>query len=176
MNNYITCPNCETKNYASEQFCTKCGLWLQDFETKQVAFNGTRAIEVKPQLKEMLEALDQTNPAIELEPGSIGLMIGEANTLLIVNYEKPVLLGRDAGTPLGDRVLVDFNDYRGYIMGVSRQHALISENDQGFILMDLGSSNGTFINSKRLKSNEVHPLKNGDTIILGQLSVRFFSA
>ena len=48
---------------------------------------------------------------------------------------------------------------------VSRQHARIRRDDQGYVLADLGSSNGTFINAERIKEKR---LATGDRILLGR--------
>lgn len=49
---------------------------------------------------------------------------------------------------------------------VSRRHAKLTREGDGYALEDLGSSNGTFLNEERLAGREV--LKSGDQIRLGQ--------
>lgn len=56
--------------------------------------------------------------------------------------------------------------------GVSRQHARISETVEGYFVQDLGSSNGTFVNSRKLEPGD-HLLTDGDEIQLGPSSVVF---
>jgi ABC-type multidrug transport system ATPase subunit/pSer/pThr/pTyr-binding forkhead associated (FHA) protein len=69
---------------------------------------------------------------------------------------KEILIGREANNTLQIEA-----------PGVSRQHArLILQNTQ-FILEDLGSSNGTFVNGERLSLPRL--LKNGDLISLGRM-------
>ena len=48
---------------------------------------------------------------------------------------------------------------------VSRNHARISKGAQGYVIEDLGSHNGTFVNSERILSPR--PLSNGDVIAFG---------
>ncbi|MHB8193452.1 MAG: FHA domain-containing protein [Bellilinea sp.] len=50
--------------------------------------------------------------------------------------------------------------------GVSRRHARLIQQDQGYLLEDLGSSNGTFVNGERISTGV--QLKNGDEVRLGQ--------
>ncbi|HEX4951718.1 MAG TPA: protein kinase [Blastocatellia bacterium] len=58
--------------------------------------------------------------------------------------------------------------------GVSRRHARIITRGQQFIIEDLGSSNGTFINDKiRLGPSVQHVLQSGDLVRLGSTSLRF---
>ncbi len=66
----------------------------------------------------------------------------------------------------------DGNDVVDTETGVSRQHARITETIEGYFISDLGSSNGTFVNSKRLESGD-HPLTDGDEIQLGPSQVVF---
>ena len=53
----------------------------------------------------------------------------------------------------------------------SRQHALLIRSAQGFMVKDLGTSNGTFVNDSRL----VEPawLENKDVIKIGELEITF---
>lgn len=48
---------------------------------------------------------------------------------------------------------------------VSANHALIKQSAQGMVLVDLGSSNGTKVNNKKLKKHRETLLKNKDTIL-----------
>lgn len=58
---------------------------------------------------------------------------------------------------------------------VSRCHAVIGFTpQQGFYLMDLGSSNGTFLNQQKLVPLEQYPLQDADIITLSQITVEFF--
>ena len=59
---------------------------------------------------------------------------------------------------------------------VSRFHAqLVYENDQ-YLLEDLGSGNGSYINGKQLDANCPQTLNNGDRIKLGPVKLRFEKA
>ncbi|MDF1579119.1 MAG: adenylate/guanylate cyclase domain-containing protein [Desulfurivibrionaceae bacterium] len=55
---------------------------------------------------------------------------------------------------------------------ISRKHTMVQrENDGIFHIMDLGSSNGTYLNSKRIHSPAI--LNNGDLVTLGKTTIRF---
>jgi predicted component of type VI protein secretion system len=49
---------------------------------------------------------------------------------------------------------------------ISRKHARLVAQAGGFILEDLGSTNGTFVNGQRLMGP--HPLRSGELILLGE--------
>jgi len=53
---------------------------------------------------------------------------------------------------------------------VSKQHARITQEDGRFVIQDLGSSNGTFINGRRI--HEPTELRPGDLIRLGAVILK----
>src|SRR6187399_809925 len=57
---------------------------------------------------------------------------------------------------------------------VSKEHCIIELRTDHFVLRDLGSLNGTFINNERVRGEA--PLKNGDEISLGSTRGRFEEA
>lgn len=77
--------------------------------------------------------------------------------------EGGVTIGRDAA--LADIPLPD--------SGVSRVHLRLILNEQGLAVCDLGSTNGTFINSSPLTLRDAaYPLTDGDTLTIGTLNIR----
>ena len=67
--------------------------------------------------------------------------------------EQQVGLGRDSSNP------VQLHDTE-----VSRQHAEVRQDDDAYVIADLESSNGTFVNGKRITS---HQLASGDQVQVG---------
>ena len=55
-------------------------------------------------------------------------------------------------------------------LSVSREHARIALEDETYVLYDLGSTLGTFVNNKRVEKTELH---SGDIILFGQFPVMF---
>jgi pSer/pThr/pTyr-binding forkhead associated (FHA) protein len=54
---------------------------------------------------------------------------------------------------------------------VSRRHAEISPSGQGWLIQDLGSTNGVRVNGRQVDGP--HPLESGDRVELGTVSVTF---
>jgi len=57
-------------------------------------------------------------------------------------------------------------------LAISGEHANIFTIGEDSFIQDLGSTNGTFINNKRITK---HHLRNGDTVAIGKHSLVFFS-
>jgi diguanylate cyclase (GGDEF)-like protein len=75
--------------------------------------------------------------------------------------DKEVLLGRgsECTIPLDDAAL-------------SRRHARIEPRDEGYVVVDLDSTNGTFVNHRRVRSR---PLNDGDYLRCGRHLFRFLA-
>lgn len=90
--------------------------------------------------------------------------------LLITRLGKPVTeMNLRAGRYLIGRA--EFADICLANHLVSRRHALLVKNDAGVQLMDLGSTNGTFVNGLRLSDNQ--SLSIGDDFTIGDYRIEF---
>jgi two-component system, cell cycle response regulator len=86
-----------------------------------------------------------------------GSALGQRYTL----GDTPLVLGRD------DNCDIRINDD-----SVSRRHACIQPMPQGYGVLDLQSTNGTFVNDTRVT---LHPLKDGDYLRIGTGIYRFLA-
>jgi hypothetical protein len=105
---------------------------------------------------------------VEGEEELAPLVAGQATLTLLeggqasrtYSLAKPVVtLGR---LPESDVVVAD--------PGASRQHARISSGNGAFVLMDLGSTNGTLVNDREVRE---HELADGDRITIGETVLEF---
>jgi len=60
--------------------------------------------------------------------------------------------------------------------GISRRHAKVTRSGGKVLITDLGSSNGTSVNDKKLAANEPQPLNKEDMIKLGNTIFKFLPA
>lgn len=74
--------------------------------------------------------------------------------------DRPVVIGRDEGC---DLVLAD--------QAASRHHARIDPSEGGYVVVDLSSTNGTFLNGSRVE--QATRVADGDRIEVGRSLVRF---
>jgi pSer/pThr/pTyr-binding forkhead associated (FHA) protein len=72
-------------------------------------------------------------------------------------------------TTLGRR---PYNDIVIDNLAVSGEHATMQMNGNEVFLEDLGSTNGTYVNGKAVKKQQLH---NGDTIEVGKYKIKFVS-
>ena len=56
--------------------------------------------------------------------------------------------------------------------GISRQHAILFEQDSKFFIKDTQSTNGTWVNLNKIENGNTHEIKNGDEIKLGSMILR----
>lgn len=85
----------------------------------------------------------------------------EGNKILLAFNKGEFKIGRDS---ICDVLIKDFS--------VSRLHAKLIDRDEKHELEDLGSSNGTFVNGKKVKSIM---LKNGDRIKIGTNVIVYYT-
>jgi hypothetical protein len=55
-------------------------------------------------------------------------------------------------------------DYCLNVPGISRVHAQIEKSDSQVMLMDVGSTNGTYVNGRRLPANQKEEIRHGDVV------------
>jgi len=87
------------------------------------------------------------------------------------NYRLTIIKGFNKGQvyPLeGDEIIIGRGDENEIVLNiaeVSRTHAILTKAEEGFMIKDLGSTNGTFVDKKKVGGKYL--LKPGDTVMLG---------
>ena len=162
MEDLVFCPSCHLRNEKDAKYCSFCGASLDPFIRTALT---TEDIDTKT---EQLR--------IELDPSQLEKVPVGALGLFILDEEEPLILSkRTTDVILGrayegaDDSIVDLTNFGAQQLGVSRQHASIAYKDNIYVIEDIGSTNGTWINNKRLKPHELSPLKNNDIVNLAWL-------
>ncbi len=93
---------------------------------------------------------------------------------VVVPTNNIILLGRldPKASPYAQRPDVDLTPYGALERGVSRIHAQLQLDGDNLSLMDLHSTNGTFLADKRLEPEESTPLQTGNEFLLGRLALQ----
>lgn len=148
------CTNCGHPNRDDAHFCAECGAALQ----------GDTTLSISPVEVEDEVADEFPFPHDELEPGQALLLVKRgpnAGSTFLVEREV-TSCGRSTE---GDVFLDDVT--------VSRKHAEIRREAGGFVIQDLGSLNGTYVNGERVDRAR---LTSGDEIQIGKFKLAFFAA
>jgi len=155
VSNVRMCLVCKAENPASAGTCSSCGAPLRMSQT--MALSKT----------ESNFSRDYNFQDVELAPGKVALYFVGKQYPLIIRAGDGVILGR-TGTeaPLP---VIDLTEYRAGLLGVSRQHAVLRPVPNGYVIEDLNSTNGTFVNDEPVTSDAPRTLKDKDQIRLGGL-------
>jgi hypothetical protein len=160
-----TCPRCY-ENVEGFEECPNCGLDLLEDSSERTMIQPWDA---RPQA--MIRAgfgkggFDPSNPVL--------IYVSGHTEPLRLTVEGRVIIGRGGGDD-SNPVDVDLNPFGGKDQGVSRAHAALDSQDGQLVLIDLGSTNGTFINERRIPRDQPQPLRNGDSARLGQVVMNIY--
>lgn len=108
----------------------------------------------------------------EDQPPVLAQFIADGSLNVFPVYKEIALIGRkDPVTGITPDVDLTEEDVK---RSVSRRHAkLIFSNGQFYMAEEVGTLNGTFINSKRLPTGILTPLKSGSVVGFGMLRLKF---
>ncbi len=140
----MKCKECQTENVAGALFCEECGAKLE-------------------------EKLESSEPEIEAGGEKLVLASPEGATLDIPAKDE-VMIGRE--DPISEVFPdVDLTGLGGLEKGVSRKHAVIHHSGTDYTVEDMGSTNGTYINRKRIQPHAPEVIKPGDEVRFGKVTL-----
>ena len=162
------CTNCQSKQFDGTIFCADCGASLAPVSRRETTMS-----------------LGKRGPIGDLAPPPISVPApapaagGPKITLQIMNS------GRRINLDIGDDLLIGRKDNArgifpdvdlgldgGYDAGVSRRHAILAHKQNDYTVEDLGSSNGTFLNGRRLAPQTPTTIEHSDELKCGTLLIR----
>jgi pSer/pThr/pTyr-binding forkhead associated (FHA) protein len=148
----LVCGRCGHRNPEDARFCSNCGNPLQEDTT--LTFTP---IEVEEEGGEAGGL-----PQSELDPGQALLVVQRGP-----NAGSRFLIDKDTTTtgrhPESDIFLDDVT--------VSRRHAEFHRTNGKFLIRDVGSLNGTYVNRQRVEETQ---LANGDELQIGKFKLTFY--
>ena len=162
----IKCAFCQTTHVANTLFCSECGTYLPDdarqgtdpFGTSELTWVGTEHEGREPFTKQ------------GSGPLAVRLHIGEGGREVEFPLTKAIHLGRlDPASDVFPEI--DLSGDGGLEKGISRRHARILKREGTIVVEDLGSSNGSRLNGRRLAPYLAEALHDGDQLQLGKLLI-----
>lgn len=156
-----TCSYCSDGLCKYPDVCETTG----DDEHDTQAFSQNATLEINKEL--IISKFSWGNP-ISVNFTELLLNVHGFDTPLVIQFKDELLLGRKGTGEIGPYVL-DLTPYGASEKGVSRVHAALQRLKNNLFLVDMGSSNGTFVNGQRLASQQPNMLIEGDEIRLGNL-------
>lgn len=161
------CPNCHHQELLGALFCSECG-------TKLIEETGLSTAVVPGTDSKIVDRPSQ--PAVPPSPAPAVDAVASLH-ILLTGQILP-LTGRDEYTigrvSEGQSILpdVDLTPYDAYEKGVSRLHATLKIDGDEMTVTDLGSSNGTRVNSDKIPPHKEYNVDHGDLITLGQFKLQ----
>jgi pSer/pThr/pTyr-binding forkhead associated (FHA) protein len=147
----VYCQECGFQNPESANYCSRCGALLVRGEP---ASEATQALGPEE--------------------------MGDLDADPVVGLEGPALVVRQGGgragesfRPTGERTRIGRSPECEIFLDdvtVSRNHAVLVAREGGYVVEDLGSLNGTFVNRRRV---DAAPLEDGDEIQIGKYRLTF---
>jgi len=150
----VFCTNCGHRNLAGSNFCGHVLEQATD-EPTTITFSPIDAGDPE-------EGQSVTLPDMPDGAGMMWVKRGPNAGSKFVLDRDVVLAGRH---PDSDIFLDDIT--------VSRRHAEIARSASGYVVRDVGSLNGTYLNRERI---EEAPLHNGDEVQIGKFKLVFLAA
>lgn len=152
------CNQCGHRNPPKATFCSSCGAVLEpaNRENKTITFAPVEAAgeiaedELTVSIPDLSEALAMV--VVKRGPNAGSKFVLDADVT------------RAGRHPNSDIFLDDIT--------VSRTHAEIARVEGGFVVRDMGSLNGTYVNRERIDETR---LSNGDELQIGKFKLVFFA-
>lgn len=162
----IICSNCQHENVPGTLFCVECGTQLEGTETLT-----TQAVTQDEITNDLRKRDARVEPPSSPVNSWISLHLMDSGKILPLTSRTEFTMGRlSEGQPIMPDI--DLTPYQAYASGVSRLHAVVKREGDRTIVMDLGSSNGTYLNGRRLNPHTEEELRHGDVVALGKLKIQ----
>lgn len=166
----LNCTLCHAKQLDGTIFCNECGKDLTELDAVQttpplgISFQQASP-QPMPRLTPQTQVLPQTGTPV------VTLVVSTTHRQYRISLRGQVLIGR-ADPSRGIMPDIDLTPDGGLAAGVSRQHARLFYRDGAYLVEDLGSANGTYINGRKTAPQAAMSLHHGDEVCCGGLQMR----
>ena len=147
----MKCTACQMENIDGALFCEECGAKLE-----AVTLDKDAADEMSNEIATLM-------------------LTSSDGSMLEIPAKDEVVIGRE--DPISDVFPdLDLTELGGMDKGVSRKHAVIHRSGPNYTVEDMGSTNGTYINKKKLRPHTPQTIKPGDELRFGKLALMLQAA
>ena len=155
----LFCNQCGHQNPAGSNFCSSCGSGLAQHVDDEVTTITFQPIESAGEVAD-----EEISVTLDEVPEGFGVVVVKrgpnAGSRFVLEHEKT-----EAGRhPESDIFLDDIT--------VSRRHAEFVRQGSEYVVRDVGSLNGTYVNRERIDEGQ---LRNGDEVQIGKFRLVFLS-
>ncbi len=153
----LHCPICGEKAVPGQAFCAICGASLQG--APAVTVTAPEGAVPEP----AVEAVAVVGPCLEIVKSGAQIPLADQPELLIGREDEASGIHPD----------IDMTPHRGEEGGISRRHARLVHQGDLWSVVDLDSTNGTYVNGTELQPKVPAPLRDGDRLSLGDIEAIF---
>lgn len=160
------CPVCKNKIERKAITCMHCGVSLEDHHwcSPVVTLDSTRLGQFSAKITD-----SPIDDSLVPEDGIAVYAVGSSEPVYL-QIDSELILGRKGDEPSED-ALLDLSELGGYQAGISRRHAMIRKRANGYEIVDLASTNGSWLNDERLVPNKPVPLASGSQLLFGHMQL-----
>lgn len=170
----VTCPSCSHRNSLGSNFCSSCGVRLgdeRDDRTDAIALDELVDSGSAADRDNLADDADDADDAADADDGfdrsdfapDMGVLFVSRGAKAGSRYalDEPVVT---AGRHPDSTIFLDD-------VTVSRRHAELASEEGVYLVRDVGSLNGTYVNRERIDEAVLH---DGDELQVGKFKLFFF--
>jgi hypothetical protein len=154
----VFCNKCGHRNPAGSNFCSSCGAVLEHAsgEDTTITFLPGEGTSEAPE--------EDVSVSLEEVPEGMGMLVVKRGPNAGSRYLLDNEVTQAGRHPDSDIFLDDIT--------VSRRHAEFVRQGTGYVVRDVGSLNGTYLNRRRI---EDEPMSHGDEVQIGKFKLVFLA-
>jgi pSer/pThr/pTyr-binding forkhead associated (FHA) protein len=154
---YVFCNSCGHRNPPDSSFCSSCGSALDIQGDRTITLTAVDPLQDTPGAED-----DVVVPLADL-PADHAVLIVRSGAQAGDRFTLEGDLTRLGRHPDSEIILDDIT--------VSRRHVAIERTDEGYVVTDAGSLNGTYVNHERIERAVLH---HGDELQVGKFRLVLF--
>jgi len=159
------CPVCKNENAYTASICGYCGASLDEDFTNI----GATTKNTGEPFNVSVESAGSFIDVALIPEGGIGIYVAGSSKPYYLYLDGDLVIGRAAAG--SSESFLDLSDLDAFNPGLSRRHAKIRRAGSGYEVIDLASTNGTWLDNERLIPHKAYPFGSGSQLRLGRLQL-----